>query len=377
MTDQVLPILKASTLVLTAPLSGRVNSHLLFKLLPVTYPKTISGLPIQFTKKRMKIPYYGVEGCIISLRYDGKVRGARVGGAFMNSSISVDLQVCRKNIHIKISGSKLHLTGALSEEMASTAFTVICWHINSIQGHIDHIHSLSEEKIEKTLAWIASTVKGEFVEYDYLVNEMTEEMVASIPEKEGVDVRMATFLLLYTFDFRYGSETKLYAYGKHINEIVQFARSPCPRISDKENIISGSQAVNNAVYNYNIGTAIVCGQFALFTKSLFKDPSREVSFINWHSSAVTVFFHIKEQSDSKVRPSGDPKMKAHRFIINPSGTIRQTSPTVYSEAVDAYYEIADIIGKYLVSIGTLPEGNSKLQITAADADEDSELSDTD
>src|SRR5437868_5497725 len=131
-----LPLLKASTLTMTTPLNGVVDIDTLFRLLPITYPKTLSGGPIQIPKSRGKIPFFGLEGIIISARYAKKSRGARVGGGFMSNVISVDLQTGQKNIHLKVSGSKLQLTGALSEEMGDRAFSTMCWHVNSVQGHI-------------------------------------------------------------------------------------------------------------------------------------------------------------------------------------------------------------------------------------------------
>lgn len=351
-----------------APLDTALDIETIFGLLPITYPKTLGGSPIQINKSREKVPYFGLEGIIISARYPKKVRGARVSDKFMSNVISTDLQVCKKNIHLKVSGCKLQLTGALSEEMGNAAFSTLCWHVNSIQSHISHIGSLSDEDLEKVRQWIFTTTCGvpmqlAIGEVTYEVKEMTSEMVESIPE--NVDKRAATFFLLYAADFRYGMVNGLHAYANRINEIITFARSSNPRVCKSE-VHHGYYSVSNGVYNYSIGVSVICSKLAEF----MLERGLSASFQNWHSRSTKVCIPIfGATADTKVLPDGTPKISAHRFTINPSGTIRQTSPTSYSEAVDAYHTIAEVIKQFLISIGTLQADNADLQITAVEGAE--------
>jgi hypothetical protein len=160
---------KVSTMVMVASLTGNVDIAAAYQVLPLTCPKSITGQPISIVSgAREKVPYYGTPNIIVGLRYSGQSRGIRMGGGQLSNVVSIDLQCQEKNIHLKLSNNNVQLTGALSEEMGSNAFEILCQHLNMAQSHIQHINSLPLEIKEATRQWVLQVSKGALVvEGDY------------------------------------------------------------------------------------------------------------------------------------------------------------------------------------------------------------------
>jgi hypothetical protein len=353
--------LEASTITMITSLKGLVEIAAAFELLCLIYPKNPDGTRfIHPTKTRNKIPYFGVSNSIVCVKYKGSVRGIRQNEGQMNNVVSVDLQCCNKNINLKLAKTKIQLTGASSEEMGNEAFEILCAHLNMIQSHIEYKNSLSEEVKNKTLDFFR---KGNVFNLE------------SLPE--DVDIRLATFLSMYMEDFE--------DYNTFLEKIerIMLIETVCT-----ENIQPYVSRISNSVYNYTLNREISLIQM---TQHLYK-KGFNVSFHNWSSTYLNVSIPIlkeapseeeglegseenysktpgssssgetiktvstksdtsfsseaSEKSDALEKLDND-KIKAHRFIIYRGGSIKQTSPTSFGEALEARNMILESIEDFV------------------------------
>jgi hypothetical protein len=327
---------EASTITMICTLEGEVDISIAHDVLPVVYPLNLDGTRFYHPiKTRNKIPYFGIKDAIVCVKYKGGIRGIRQNEGQMNNVISIDLQCCNKNINLKLARSKIQLTGASSEEMGNEAFQVLCNHINSLHKEFNYINSLSEEVKIKTLESLIHYTKG--LDEDSLI-ELEYEIYNTLLES-GCDELLLKFLYKYIIDCKNHSE-----FETKIRRVMTYKN-----ISDKEIFITSSR-ISNSVYNYNLGKEV---SLISLTNHLYK-KGLNVSFHNWNSTHLNVSIPIldDESTSKSSTPSShktfntedmdkeeeeiiNEKIKVHRFIIYRGGSIKQTSPTSYKDAIDA------------------------------------------
>jgi len=379
-SESGIPVLKATTLTMTVPLRGSADVAKSFNLLPVVYPKLQNGNIIVINSgKRDKVPFFGVEGIIICTRYGGQTRGVRVGGEQMGNINSIDLQAGGKHISVKLSQNTLQLTGALSEEMGQTAFQYIVWHLNNCQKNLNHIKTLSDEVVLVTRNWVSDLTKytstnidisnsGNVSSIDYVTEvtpERFEEAMKTKPEKADADV--AKFLLMYTSDFCYGPDKFHSLYLNKIDYILGFVlvahcevarmKESMPSLTNGNEILSlGQCRISNGVYNYKWGSELICSHLAVF----LYNSDLAVEFNNSAARCVKVCIKIDKPETEKKPMEKPEKMSFHRFTINPTGSIRQYSPTSYSDAVKMYHQMLTYIGMYFIAERSGSEMTTKI-----------------
>jgi hypothetical protein len=253
--------------------------------------------------------------------------------------------------------TKIQLTGASSEEMGNEAFEILCAHLNMIQSHIEYKNSLSEEVKNNTL---------KFFKEGNVIN------LESLPK--NIDVRLTTFLSMYMEDFE--------DYNLFLEKIqrIMDIETVCT-----ENIQPYVSRISNSVYNYTLNREI---SLIEMTQHLYK-KGFNVSFHNWSSTYLNVSIPIlkeapleedalegSEEISSKTPGSSssgetiktvsttsfsseeseksealekldNDKIKAHRFIIYRGGSIKQTSPTSFTEALEARNMILESIEDFV------------------------------
>lgn len=169
--------------------------------------KMLTRVPVNFkikivTNTREKVPFFGVNGCIIGIRYKGASCGIRVGGKQLNNCVAIDLQCCNKNVHLKLSPKKMTCVGVLSKEMGEESFGWILSYIQMVNGHWKHFHSLSSILQQDTLRWITEIMfkKSDDVNDDlYMFDDpIILELFDFIPD--NVDYTTAKYLSMFTYD---------------------------------------------------------------------------------------------------------------------------------------------------------------------------------
>jgi hypothetical protein len=353
--------LDASTITMITSIKGVIDITAAYELLCILYPRNEDGSRFIHPKKtRDKIRYFGIPNIIVCVKYKGKVRGIRENSGQMNNVVSVDLQCCEKNINLKLARTKIQLTGASSEEMGNTAFEILCAHINMVQGHLNNKNSLSEEVKKDTVDWITGNPK------------MTMEMLENPPS--NVNKELVEFLAGYFLEFD--------TYDKFCEKVhkVMSIDSLCT-----EEVKPDVSRICNSVYNYTLSKVI---SLLKMTNHLHM-KGFNVSFHNWNSTYLNVSIPIF--TDTSSTPSSIPsesssstseelseelyeddeigddeigttdemvstidldesskskKIRVHRFIIYRKGSIRQTSPTRYNEALEVRNTFLEAISDF-------------------------------
>jgi hypothetical protein len=339
--------INASTITMITGIKGNVDIFSAYEVLCILCPRNEDGTRfVHPIKTRNKIPYFGIPNVLVCVKYEGSVRGIRQNKGQMNNVVSIDLQCCDKNINLKLAKTKIQLTGANSENMGVEAFTILCAHLNMIQDNIEYKNKLSEEIRSNTLSWICTNP------------ELTIEDMKNCPK--GIDERLSKFLFGYRSEFDEFSDFVL-----KIQKVITI------NFLCSDNVQPDNPKISNSVYNYTLGKEISLINMTMH----LRNKGFNANFHNWNTTYVNVSIPITnetkngspgsvlsgftessteaddldvdqekenleestdvpEEEAKNVPEKKEGKIKVHRFIIYRGGSIKQTSPTCYEEALD-------------------------------------------
>jgi hypothetical protein len=338
----------ASTITMIANLTSSIDIKLAFDFLSVLHPTNPDGTKFVHPKNtRNKIPYFGVDNAIVCVKYKGKIRGIRQNEGQMNNVVSVDLQTGNKNINLKLAKTNVQLTGATSDNMGKNSFNVLCAHLNMVQGHLNHIRSLPETVKQFTIQWVSEKtipINGVIppFNYEYITNESKSNSY--------IDPRFATFLWQFSDEY-----TSYLDFSQKLKSVIEICYSKDNIVIENDEVSVINCRISNSVYNYNIGKEV---SLIGLTKYLHK-KGFSVSFHNWNSTHLMVSIPISDDnhsiagdsifvgSDSGSDMSLSSKLKVHRFSIHKTLSIKQTSPSESSLALEARSTLLSEIYKYL------------------------------
>jgi hypothetical protein len=322
---------KASTITMTTSLNISVNIELAYDLFSVLYPRNSDGSRFVHPKNiRNKIPYFGIPNSIICVKYKGKIRGIRQNEGQMNNVVSIDLQVCDKNINLKLAKTKIQLTGATTHEMGAHAFSVLCAHVNMIQGNLDYIRTLDENTCNDTISWV--------MQYIYEFYEINGSLpyldITAFPN--NIDIRLASFIWQYIEDF-----DTFEPFQDKVQRVIDILNDHELNILDNNYTLEPINInISNSVYNFNMGKEVSLIQLS---SHLMKKGFR-CEFHNWNANLkVSIPIESEEMEDDiddasgtlHTNSTGNTKVKAHRFSIHKNFSIKQTSPSCYEQAMEA------------------------------------------
>ena len=131
---------KIINIVMIADLEESINIKMLCVTMPVV---VIDGF--EKRKKKISIPYYGLEDIVVSVNYDVQSRGIRVIKKPLKKILYVDYQYYGKNQHIKISSKNIHITGIRSENAGECCINAILDRIQRLNILINAIKDLPDE----------------------------------------------------------------------------------------------------------------------------------------------------------------------------------------------------------------------------------------
>lgn len=317
--------IKPSNIVMLAKVSTKLNLKSIYELL------TIINVDFKISKKnksRDKIPFFGDENVIIGLRHNSLSRGIRQDGGQVKNLIAVDLQICGKNVHIKISQNNMLMMGLLSPQMGKIASISCLEHIKMVNKRWKHILNLNENIRENSITWLIDCLRlenGKILMYDS--SEFLEKL-KKIPE--NVDYKAVRFLSMFTYE-----HPTVESFLEKI-ETLKKLDSLC--FEKKPKILLRN--ICNSVYNYqiNLNCSLIDLSIALRNKGIsaaydnFTDPSNVHVMIPINSIQHDV--NIKKKKNVNIKKN-KPNIQAHRFKIGKYGTIKQYSPTEPCIAKDA------------------------------------------
>lgn len=357
---------EAANVVMVTSMTEPVNLKTLYRILPITYTNFIFGSKNENSKirnSRVRIPYFGVENIIVSIRYNNMSRGVRNTGGQLKNVASIDLQHCEKNIHLKISESKIQLSGALSGLMGDSAFRTVIKHMEMGSNNWKHVKSLPKNILDNTILHLKNTLDRELKDGD-IYGDM-EIVSKSLGNNElKIDNQCAMYLSAFAHEYNCWEEFK----GK-IDEILSVEDPIYDKIPDIER-----STIHNAVYHYEIGHTVSMIRLAKGLNQL----GYGVSYHNWwkpkqmsvmvpiydkynRPADISEFSHngtyypglevnknLIEKAADGIEP-GSPyeeevkspnylvakpdKISAHRFTLYQKGTIRQSSPSIHEDAL--------------------------------------------
>lgn len=215
--------LKITTCTCMWKLRGQVHITDLFWILPIT--RVLVVMPKRVLKK-IRIPYYGSAGAILSSRYAGYTRGLirSTRTTYFSHSITIDFSTSKKSISVKLAPQLIHMCGASSNEDAQEGVRLIMNHLTSIQELLDYIGDHQQETKE-ALDWILFNVKGAKVRrpkieviktlyHEITIHSEIEDNIVirscflSKPP-ETLDIRLVNFFVQQVDDFQFFSELKV------------------------------------------------------------------------------------------------------------------------------------------------------------------------
>lgn len=273
-----------------------LNLPALFALLPVTFQSLPTHLNLQKKQGKIRLPpELNCPGEILSMRYDGQVRGivrSEKARSFPHSII-IDIGTSERIISVKLSKT-LELTGPTTMEIAREGTEYIIGHVKKCQSYLNLIKNNKE---------LAIRVKNKFL---YAISGGT------------VDIQSLNQTEMEIWKF-YETQTKGYTTdkaGDFLEFIIDFDRdlySGTLEIHDME-----SEMVN---IQFNLGFSI---NTVAFARIMNQDPFL-CKFTNAKTAAAVNVYYNYTKLD---RITGLPKESKHTIRVNKSGHVRHSGPNL-------------------------------------------------
>lgn len=312
-----------NNMVVNVTWDEKINLTKAFNLLP------IQSLEIDLDKIKKKIPYYGIEDVIVSIRYKKQSRGIRPIPEKADNFVSIDLQINNKNVHIKLSENNVLVMGVVSVQRAIEATQCLLDTIYMTDQNIKYLKTCDEFEVKKVYKYIRSlAVDGkkslDLPDINLFINKIKEDYVE-------IDERLAGLFLAK------GYETdSLRVFDESVEYMLNSSYI-------SEDIISiNDYRICNSVYNYGL----IIGRDNIPLKACFilrnlagaiinlNNKNITSSHHNWHGKYTDVVISTYGLSKGKLLldKRKNKKQHIHRFNISERGAIRQWSPSSVKEA---------------------------------------------
>lgn len=316
----VLADFKAANMVMVAHLTEPLHLRTVYHALPVVHiPNFVFGTKVD-DGSRSKIPYFGEENIVVSVRYEMNSRGVRNTGGQIKNVVAVDLQINQKNIHMKISEQKILLAGATSTEMGNQGFTEILKHIQMANEHLTYLQQLDPEVLDQSIDWIASLLYDQEIKEPDRINNPEVKLAM---EATSMDVRAITWLSMFNHE---------HATKEQFLEKVKILVTGQPCYLDRPTV--QDSIIYNSVYLYTIQKEPVSIRLIRTAEGLVA-RNYLASYHNFRDKSIKVFIPLFKRKN---------KVYGHRFCVYRNGTIRQNSPTQLPDALAVATKlVADIL----------------------------------
>lgn len=289
------------------------------KYIPVVYLRDENNNIFHLHGK--KIPFYFVNGIILSSNYKEIQRGIRK--RTMENMYGIDIQIFDRNIHVKISSKNMTCVGPKNIEEVDEVFDTICDIIENLKENFLYMYSLDTETVDKNLKWFYNNL-----------TDSTEQMLDKIDANINIDKRFLTTLALYIDDCN--------DLSKSIKELVDDIFEHKPIFFESDKLVGSESEINNSVFYLNIFKEPVKRleeYIMLFDLAKFLlEMGITVVYINT-TGKLNICFDIEEE---KIKN----KNYKHRFSLHNTGTLRQTSPTSHEESYECYKSLMTCIKEY-------------------------------
>lgn len=328
--------LKITTMTLIFELDGSINKLSTFHLLPIT---KINIKP-QRESNKCKLPYCGIHGAIISLRYRNSVRGIikNTKKNFKNA-VTVDICTSLKNLSLKISPNTIQLCGAMSRENGIEAVQYVLNYLNDIKLNINYIQQHPEE-YQEHVAYLKENSKGELTDkviYDcYNTTNGILYIEKTVPDYFIKPVALNTPLMNFLW-----SLTNDQLYYQDYTAILDNLIYLKPVYNEDLGLKSVNEVMVN--YNYNLG-------FKVNRDQLHQLIDNRNGFYSHYDNALNNSVTVELPYDDSVLVYKAKKKKKkiahHTFLIYSSGAVTQSGPClghIMKEAYELFIQTIDEI----------------------------------
>ena len=316
---------KLSNIVMGIEFNAIFNIHNLFDLLPCYY------IPKYLYENEKKIPFFGIPNCIVTIQSEREAIGIRNSKAIKNST-SIDFQNSNKNVHIKITGKKFHISGVQSVEMGKETAQTCLDFIYQIDKKWINFFSLPpdfrEELAEKAIEVL-------FYDDETLLmfdSDLANERLNKISENREIIFQLISFSYFYFTPEKFKEKMKkiLNIIPSGTSLFFSNFSSEC-KVENKPEIIKTK--IYNSIYNYKFPFMFLFSELSVeLEKRGYMVDYRNV--VKGNKMSIVVGITTEEKTK---------KVPAHRFHLNKKGSVRQTSPVEREKALAVFEELRDII----------------------------------
>jgi hypothetical protein len=329
MASQLTPfeLLKITTMTLVISLTGKINIANLFALMPITS----IDLPIKKRElKKSKLPHHPVAGSILSMRYDGNIRGVMRGaGQSFKNAVTIDMSVSAKNLSLKVSNSKIQMCGASSVEQAREGCELLIKQVIEVNDEIkyvqENIHNTSE-----IINLLLENCQGPSLQNDESSKSIDdtdgdEKFMVVLPGDEiirqmsDIDERILSFLLSFAWEFSSFNDFALFLKWVTTSEVIS---------SDDLAI----ETINKAMVNYNYALGYEINRYKLY-ECMNGRNGFIASFDSLSDCHCSIHLPLK---DTNIQRRGS-KIPQISFMVYKSGRVTLSSNG--SQATKDAYEL--------------------------------------
>lgn len=331
---------------------GDINLDEAFILLPIQTIEEDTTSRDSSTKKKLKIPYYGIEDILVSVRYKKNARGLRASSGQPDNFVSIDLQIVKRNVHIKLSSENAVVMGVTSIEAAIEAVECLLDTIYMTDQNMAYFRKCDPDVIERAYEYITNLCVDEepnlgLPDSDIFIKDLA---IYNSKNNNKIDEKIANILLVRAYEL---SKVEDLA-----NILTKFTYS---KPIDSTGVIVTTTDVCNSAYNYKLVFVNeldekVSGVFVLKNLACailaFKNPNVTSSSHSWASkycNIVVSTYGVKNGKLLMTNKSGKRKQLIHRFNVSEKGSFRMWSPTFKFEAYLVHLLVYNMIKTILAT----------------------------
>lgn len=320
---------------------------------------------------RQVIPWFGVEGIVISVKYEKEARGIREGSKkLFPSTIGVDYQSLTKNKYIKIAPRGLHQCAALSWENGIGTYYSMIDFICLMNDKWSSFRALPKRVQINTISWLLKNIlirKSRFQEISGIYMWNDDEFVKKIEnlktqktytrsrfdekdlspeiniselnsnvEIECVDLQTVEFLSMYTYDYPteelYFNKIQTLLDMKPLSDGYNYVYVKVPKILNPYIILCRF----NFKLDIDQKISLISLCMFLFSKGYsasfcnFPNMRKNLRVVYVEENEIESPKSITRINDNDVvegKRAKNDKIVAHRFEIKQNGSFQQTSPS--------------------------------------------------
>lgn len=315
-----------SNLVVKSCHGTDMNRAVLFQLAPIVkFDRSI------YEEYGERIPFLEREGIFVSIRDNLKFRGLRPLMK-VKSFLDLDIQVRKKNFHVKVSNESINIVGGVNLETSELVCSVLYSHFIKLEETWSEFRKLDPQIIRDTMSWYREAAKTIISSKGLTKTSPRDDDDFDFTDfPENCDIDLAEWLIIL-IDKRYDDIDKRIADIYSVMFIPLYTKPAFnPDRPDKPRFDQPTFTelkICNSVYNYRLP-----GKISLAEKAnILHEKGYGVLFHNWAIAKQMKAWWQTEEG------------KIFKFSIQNVGTVKQNCPSGVEESIKMYTQIVTDLG---------------------------------